>query len=132
MYFIYLIEPVNIRKIPQETKCLIQAIKPFVFKTTRFHCLRDEVCIPIQTVNAFGGTPCVDIKSAHKGFDWDDTKFMLYPEKDVSLTDHDHLAKMRKEAEDMGWTAFEVGNLKRENKQLKKLLSMKKENLTKK
>ena len=84
-----------------------------------------KVCIPIQTVNACGGTPCIDIKSAHKGFDWDDTKFMLYPETDLSLTDHDHLAKMRKEAEDMGLTAFEVGNLKREVKHLKKLLENK-------
>jgi len=82
-----------------------------------------KVCIPIQTVNACGGTPCIDIKSAHKGFDWDDTKFMLYPEKDLSLTDHDHMANMRKEAEDIGWTANEVRSLKAEIKKLKKQLA---------
>ena len=81
-----------------------------------------KVCIPIQTVNAVGGTPCVDVKQAIKGFDWDDNKFMLYPEKDLSFTDHDHLAIMRKEAEDMGWTAYEVRNLKRENKKLRQQL----------
>jgi hypothetical protein len=48
---------------------------------------------------------------------------MLYPEKDLSLTDHDYLAIMRKEAEDMGWTAYEVGNLKRENKKLRAQLA---------
>ena len=82
-----------------------------------------KVCIPIQTVTAVGGTPCIDVKQANKGFDWDDNKFMLYPEKDLSLTDHDYLAIMRKEAEDMGWTAYEVRNLKRENKKLRQQLA---------
>ena len=82
-----------------------------------------RICIPIETVNAYGGTPCVDIRDAHKGFDWDDNKFILYPDSKLSLADHDHLAKMRKEAEDMGWTAYEVKNLKHEIKQLKKLLN---------
>jgi hypothetical protein len=47
---------------------------------------------------------------------------MIYPEKDLSLADHDHLGKMRKEAQDMGWTAYEVTNLKREIKSLRKRL----------
>ena len=82
-----------------------------------------KVCIPIQTVNAIGGTPCADVRQANKGFDWDDNKFMLYPEKNLSLTDHDYLDKMRKEAEDIGWTGNDVRNLKAEIKKLKKQLA---------
>jgi len=81
-----------------------------------------RVCIPIQTLNAIGGTPCVDIKSIHPGHDWNSCKLMLYPEKDLSLTDNAALAKMRKEAQEMGWTAYEVTNLKREIKSLRKRL----------
>ena len=84
-----------------------------------------RVCIPIQTVKAIGGTPCANVKQANKGFDWDNNKFMLYPEIDLSLTDHDYLAIMRKEAEEIGWTSYEVGNLKREVKRLTKLLENK-------
>lgn len=81
-----------------------------------------RVCIPIQTVNAVGGTPCADIKSVYKGFDWDNNKLMLYPEKDLSLTNNVSLTNMRKEAKEMGWTAYEVGSLKREIKSLRKQL----------
>ena len=87
-----------------------------------------KVCIPIKTVNAIGGTPCIDVKQVNIGFDWDDHKFMLYSEKDLSLTDHDYLAIMRKEAEDIGWTGYEVKNLKHEIKKLKNLLEEKNEN----
>ena len=81
-----------------------------------------RVCIPIQTVTAFGGTPGVDIKSIHHGFDWDMGKLMLYPEKDLSLTDQISLDQLREEHKKAGWTVYEVGNLKREIKKLNKQL----------
>lgn len=96
-----------------------------IVEQAMLHCTNPEdirVCIPIQTLNAISGTPCVDIKSIHKGFDWDNNKLMLYPEKDLSLTDNDVIAKMRKEAKEMGWTAYDVTNLKREIKSLRKRL----------
>lgn len=79
-----------------------------------------NVCIPIQTLPAIGGTPCVDIKSVHNGFDWDMGKLMLYPEKELSLTDRISLDQLREEHKKLGWTAYEVGNLKREIIKLKK------------
>lgn len=84
-----------------------------------------RVCIPIKTPSAIGGTPVVDIKSIHTGFDWDKGKLMLYPVEDLSKTDHDYLAKIRKEAEELGWSVYEMGNLKREIKRLKKILKEK-------
>lgn len=82
-----------------------------------------QICIKIDTVNAVGGTAKVNIKSAFRGSDWDSGKLLLIPEKDLTLTDHDYLSKMRKEVEDMGWTAYEVRNLKRENKKLRAQLA---------
>ncbi len=79
-----------------------------------------RVCIPIQTIGAICGTPCVDINKVIKGFDWDDKKLMLYPSEDLSKTDHDYLANMSKQAEELGWSVYEMGNLKREVKRLNK------------
>lgn len=81
---------------------------------------RMRVVIPIKTPGSVGGTPCVDIKSAITGFDWDDGKLMLYPVEDLSKTDHDYLAKIRKQADEIGWSVYEFNNLKRENKRLLK------------
>ena len=83
-----------------------------------------QVCIKIDNVKAVGGTAKVDIKRAFQGSDWDSGRIILVPEEDLTLTDHDYLTKMRKEVEDMGWTAYEVGNLKRENKKLLAILNM--------
>ena len=81
---------------------------------------RMQVVIPIKSVGAAGGTPCVDIKSVIAGFDWDDGKLMLYPVEDLSRTDHDYLAKMKEQASGLGWSVYEFQNLKRENKRLLK------------
>ena len=81
-----------------------------------------RVCIPIQTVTAFGGTPCVDIESIRDGFDWDMNKLMIYPAKDLSLTDQISLDQQREEHKKAVWSAYEVGNLKREIKKLRKQL----------
>lgn len=83
-----------------------------------------RVCIPIQNVTAIGGTPCVDIKSIRDGFDWDMGKLMLYPEKELSLTDQILLDQLREEHKKAGWTAYEVGNLKREIKKLNRQLDL--------
>lgn len=82
-----------------------------------------QVCIKIDAVNEVGGTPNVNIKSAFQGVDWDSGRILLVPEEDLTLTDHDYLTKLRKEAQDMKWTAYEVGNLKRENKKLLAILN---------
>lgn len=79
-----------------------------------------RVCIPIKTPSAIGGTPVVEIVRVCKGFDWDKGKLMLYPDEDLSKTDHDYLEKIKKEAADIGWSVYEMGSLKREIKRLKK------------
>ena len=38
-----------------------------------------EVVIQVERAGAAGGTPCVDVRAAISGFDWDSGKFMLLP-----------------------------------------------------
>lgn len=79
------------------------------------------VGIVIETVSAVG-TPSTTIKGLQQGFDWDSGKLLIYPEKDLMLANHDHLAQLRKEAEDIGYTAQNVRNLKRQIKKMKEEL----------
>ena len=78
-----------------------------------------KVKVPITTITSIGGTPCVDVNRANIGFDWDNGKFMIYPDKSLSLTDNDQLEKMRKEAEQIGWNGYNIRNLKAEIKKLR-------------
>ena len=45
----------------------------------------DEVVLPVVLKEAtFGPSPCVKIKDMAFGFDWDNKKVFLYPEKKVT------------------------------------------------
>lgn len=81
-----------------------------------------NVKVVIKTPTGGPSTPAVHIKSAQFGFDWDSNTLLLYPEQDLSYTDHDHLANIKKQAEEIGWSVYEMGNLKREIKSLRKKL----------
>ena len=78
------------------------------------------VGIAIETVSSVG-TPSTTIKRLQQGFDWDSGKLLIYPEKDLILANHDHLTQMRKEAEEIGYTAQNVRDLKRQIKRLENL-----------
>lgn len=82
-----------------------------------------RLCIPIQTTNTVGGTPCVDIKDISAGIDWDQGKIIVWPEKDLRIVDADELKILRKSAEDLGWSVYEFNNLKTENKRLLKKIA---------
>lgn len=101
---------------------LKQLVERFTKNKEDYELEQIRICIPIKTVSAIGGTPVVDIKSIHKGFDWDNGKLMIYPIEDLSKTDYDYLANLRKQADELGWSVYEFNNLKRENKKLKKML----------
>ena len=81
-----------------------------------------SVCIPIKNPTAIGGTPTVDVKSIQAGFDGDNGKIMIYPSEDLSKTDHDYLAKIRKEAEELGWSVYKYRAAKREIKKLNQII----------
>ena len=101
-------------------KMLYDIVEEHMIRCEKRHQNPEEirVCIPITTVNSIGGTPVVDVKQIIKGFDWDNNKLMLYPDYDLSKTDHDYLQKMRKGANDLGWSVYEFQTIKRMNKRL--------------
>lgn len=82
-----------------------------------------NVGIKIDTVNHAGGTPVCNINSIMKGFDWDDNKVIITAEHGLRKTDANELEKLRKEANELGWSVYEVNNLKRENKRLRGLIN---------
>lgn len=104
---------------------LKETIDNLVCRYDDYELKQVRVCIPIKTPSAIGGTPCVDIERVSNGFDWDKGKLMLCPTEDLSKTDHDYMAKIRKEAENIGWSVYEFNNLKREVKRLRKQLEEK-------
>jgi hypothetical protein len=85
----------------------------------------DEFRVGIQTtkLNSIGGTYITDIKSVNFGFDWDNNKLLIYPEKELREIDLNELDNIRKELERIGWDQFQNRNLKRENKKLKERIS---------
>jgi hypothetical protein len=78
-----------------------------------------QIKLPYSTV---GGTPFVRVKVAYSGFDWDQGKFFIIPEEDVTPSDRDFAKQMKEMQDRAGWADYENRNLKAEIKQLKKKL----------
>ena len=78
--------------------------------------------IVVRTVGTIGGTPTVNVKSIHAGFDWDSGKLLIYPEKDLRTIEADELLALRKASEKEGWAEYENRGLKAEVKRLQKQL----------
>jgi hypothetical protein len=73
--------------------------------------------LPYDTV---GSRPMVPVKSMSLGFDWEDGKFIIAPEEDLTPSDRD-FAKQMKEMQDRAYLAdYENRNLKAEIRRLKK------------
>jgi len=76
-----------------------------------------------------GGTPIVGIKSIQAGFDWDNGKLMIYPEKGLRVVRDDELLALRKASEEYGWALYENRGLKADIKKLNaKIALLAKEN----
>ena len=83
--------------------------------------VRIEIKMPFTTV---GGIPTVGVKFAHSGFDWDNGKFMLTPEENLTPADRDFETKMKDMQDKLGWLEYEKRGLKSEIKKLKKQLGV--------
>lgn len=85
----------------------------------------DEVVIQIKLpYSTVGGTPFVKVKNVQPGFDWDQGKFFVIPEEDVTPSDRDFAKQMKDMQERAGWADYENRNLKAEIRQLKKKLKL--------
>ena len=80
-----------------------------------------QIKLPYVTV---GGTPTVKVKNAQMGFDWDQGKFFLVPEENLTPSDRDFAESMKKMQEKLGWAELENRNLKADIKRLKKQLKV--------
>ena len=78
-----------------------------------------KIKLPYSTV---GRQPTVPVKSMHMGFDWDNGKFIIYPEEELTPSDRDFAEKMQKMQDDLGWTMSENRGLKAEIKRLNKII----------
>jgi len=76
-----------------------------------------QIKLPYSTV---GGTPFAKVKNVYPGFDWDQGKFFVIPEEDVTPSDRDFAKQMKEMQDRAGWADYENRNLKAEIKQLKK------------
>jgi hypothetical protein len=76
-----------------------------------------KIKLPYSTV---GGLPTVKVKNVQMGFDWEQGKFIITPEEDLTLSDRDFVKQMTEMQERAGWADYENRNLKAEIKRLKK------------
>lgn len=79
------------------------------------------VKLPYTTV---GAIPTVPVKLAFKGFDWENGKFILTPEENLTPADHEFEETMKKLQDKVGWAEYENRNLKAEIKRLKKQIGV--------
>jgi len=80
------------------------------------HEVMIAVKMPYTTV---GAIPMVPVKLAFKGFDWENGKFILTPEENLTPADRDFAETMKKLQDKVGWLEYENRGLKSENKKLK-------------
>jgi hypothetical protein len=85
----------------------------------------DEVVVGVRVVRlgAVGGTSIAEVTTVFKGIDWDNNKLIIDTGLDLREADRDELTKLKKDLSDIGWTAYEFNNLKRENAKLRKQLA---------
>ena len=85
--------------------------------------VRDEnevmiaIKLPYSTV---GAIPMVAVKTAQNGFDWENGKFILRAEEELSPADRDFAQQMRDMQKQLGWAEYEKRNLQAEIKKLNK------------
>ena len=73
--------------------------------------------LPYTTV---GAIPTVAVKYAFNGFDWEQGKFIITPEENVTPADNEFAKQMKEMQEKLGWAQYENRGLKAEIKRLRK------------
>ena len=76
--------------------------------------------LPYSTV---GGSPFVKVKNVQMGFDWDQGKFFIMPEENLTPSDRDFAKQMKEMQDRAGWADHENRNLKAEIRRLQKKLN---------
>ena len=82
------------------------------------------VVIPSYKTGTAGHIPCTNVKSAHLGFDWEASSFLVYPENELREINRDEIKSLRERYEELSWTHYKVSKIKRENESLKEQLAL--------
>lgn len=78
------------------------------------------VYIPTYKTGSAGHIPCTAVKSAHMGFDWEASSFLIRPELELREIDRDEIKTLRAKYEELSWSHYKVSKIKSENETLKK------------
>ena len=100
---------------------LKQAVDYAVQSCERRYLQPDKITvyIPSYKTGSAGHIPCTAVKYANMGFDWEASSFLITPEKELREIDRDEIDTLRKKYEELSWTHYKVGKIKKENEQLK-------------
>jgi hypothetical protein len=79
------------------------------------------VKLPYTTV---GAIPMVAVKSVNKGFDWENGRYIIRAEEELTPADRDFATQMKKMQEGLGWKELENRRLKAEIKKLKQQIGV--------
>lgn len=80
------------------------------------------VKIPVYKLGVFGHRPCVDLKSAVLGFDWEAKSFLLISNVELREIDCDEIKALREKYQELSWSKYKINKIVCENKQLKEQL----------
>lgn len=79
-----------------------------------------NVVIQVERAGTVGSTPTVDVERVWTGIDWDSGKIFLSTKELLREIDRDEIKAIRDKYEELGWTQYKVGKIKKENEMLKK------------
>lgn len=79
------------------------------------------VKLPYTTV---GAIPMIAVKSVNKGFDWENGKFIIRTEEELTPADSNFAAQMKEMQDKLGWAEYENRGLKAEIRRLKKQIGV--------
>lgn len=80
-----------------------------------------EVVILDTRFGTIGPSPCIGVRGISEGFDWDNGKLIIHPEKRMTSVDKETVDAMIKSSSDSGWRH----KYQREISELKKQLEEK-------
>lgn len=101
----------------------LSELKQWVDRQIQYQGLHEDpevvigIKLPYSTV---GGSPFVKVKSVQMGFDWDDGKFFINPEEELTPSDRDFAKQMKEMQERAARADYENRNLKAEIRRLQK------------
>jgi hypothetical protein len=79
------------------------------------------ITLPYATI---GAIPMVAVKNAANGFDWENGKFIIRPEENLTPSNNEFAKQMKEMQDKWGWAEYENRGLKAENNRLRKQLGV--------